>query len=104
MQAAGQHFINDDFAAKMTSPENRPQALQLSLNDRPTVGMELMPAIGELAQASRRWCVAVQRPLRKIRRWCKGSPKSLAYPAVQRALNILIQAGEQTAARHRLFA
>ncbi len=29
----GQHFINDDFAAKMTSPGEQTKALQLSLND-----------------------------------------------------------------------
>lgn len=52
MQAAGQHFIDDDFAVKMTSPGEQTKALQLSLNDLwLTVGMELMPAIGELAQS-----------------------------------------------------
>ncbi|TQS64025.1 hypothetical protein DSB75_31365, partial [Salmonella enterica subsp. enterica serovar Typhimurium] len=33
MQAAGQHVIDDDFAAKMTSPGEQTKALQLSLND-----------------------------------------------------------------------
>ncbi len=79
MQAAGQHVIDDDFAAKMTSPGEQTKALQLSLNDLwLTVGLELMPAIGELAQASRRWCGSSAPGCGKIRRWCKGSLKSLA--------------------------
>lgn len=62
MQAAGQHFIDDDFAAKMTSPGEQTKALQLSLNDLwLTVGLALMAAIGELAQKHHAAGAAVQR-------------------------------------------
>lgn len=52
MQAAGQDPIADDFAVRTASPQAQTKALQLSLNDLwLTVGLKLMPAIGELAQS-----------------------------------------------------
>ncbi|EHL1799876.1 phage tail tape measure protein [Salmonella enterica subsp. enterica] len=68
MQAAGQNFIDDDFAAKMTSPGEQTKALQLSLNDLwLTVGMELMPAIGELAQS-------ISPLVRQFSAWLRENP------------------------------
>ncbi|EHR4012759.1 phage tail tape measure protein [Salmonella enterica subsp. enterica serovar Newport] len=68
MQAAGQHFIDDDFAVKMTSPGEQTKALQLSLNDLwLTVGMELMPAIGELAQS-------ISPLVRQFSAWLRENP------------------------------
>ncbi len=68
MQAAGQHFIDDDFAAKMTSPGEQTKALQLSLNDLwLTVGLELMPAIGELAQS-------ITPLVRQFSAWLRENP------------------------------
>ncbi|EJB7357019.1 phage tail tape measure protein [Salmonella enterica] len=80
MQAAGQHFINDDFAAKMTSPGEQTKALQLSLNDLwLTVGMELMPAIGELAQS-------ITPLVRQFSAWLRENP---ALGGGSRALSVL---------------
>ncbi|EGJ9301153.1 phage tail tape measure protein [Salmonella enterica] len=68
MQAAGQHFIDDDFAAKMTSPGEQTKALQLALNDLwLTVGLELMPAIGELAQS-------ITPLVRQFSAWLRENP------------------------------
>ncbi|EJM9857378.1 phage tail tape measure protein [Salmonella enterica] len=68
MQAAGQHFIDDDFAAKMTSPKEQTKALQLSLNDLwLTVGLELMPAIGELAKS-------ITPLVRQFSAWLRENP------------------------------
>ncbi|MEX8551147.1 phage tail tape measure protein [Salmonella enterica] len=68
MQAAGQHFIDDDFAAKMTSPGEQTKALQLSLNDLwLTVGLALMPAIGELAQS-------ITPLVRQFSAWLRENP------------------------------
>ncbi len=90
MQAAGQHFIDDDFAAKMTSPGEQTKALQLSLNDLwLTVGPALMPAIGELAQTSRRWCGSSAHGCGKIRRWCRVAKVVGVIWLFNGALNIL---------------
>ncbi|WP_139771215.1 phage tail tape measure protein, partial [Salmonella enterica] len=68
MQAAEQHFIDDDFAAKMTSPGEQTKALQLSLNDLwLTVGLALMPAIGELAQS-------ITPLVRQFSAWLRENP------------------------------
>uniref|UniRef100_UPI003450094D phage tail tape measure protein n=1 Tax=Salmonella enterica TaxID=28901 RepID=UPI003450094D len=68
MQAAGQHFIDDDFAAKMTSPGEQTKALQLALNDLwLTVGLELIPAIGELAQS-------ITPLVRQFSAWLRENP------------------------------
>ncbi|EDT2942598.1 phage tail tape measure protein [Salmonella enterica subsp. enterica] len=80
MQAAGQNFIDDDFAAKMTSPGEQTKALQLSLNDLwLTVGLELMPAIGELAQS-------VTPLVRQFSAWLRENP---ALGGGSRALSVL---------------
>lgn len=76
MQAAGQNPIADDFAVRTASPQEQTKALQLSLNDLwLTVGLELMPAIGELAQSVTPLVRQFSAWLRETRRWCKGSPK-----------------------------
>ncbi|CAH5052155.1 hypothetical protein AI2839V1_0237, partial [Enterobacter cloacae] len=51
IQATGQDLIGNDFDLRMTSPTEQTKALQLALNDLwLTVGLELMPAVSELAQ------------------------------------------------------
>jgi len=51
MQATSQSLIDDDFTARMASPTEQTKALQLALNDLwLTVGLQLLPAVGELAQ------------------------------------------------------
>lgn len=80
MQAAGQHFIDDDFAAKMTSPGEQTKALQLSLNDLwLTVGLALMAAIGELAQS-------ITPLVRQFSAWLRENP---ALGGGSRALSVL---------------
>lgn len=52
MQATSKNLINADFSAQMASPIEQTKALQLALNDLwLSIGLQLMPAIGELAQS-----------------------------------------------------
>ncbi|EBF8127374.1 phage tail tape measure protein [Salmonella enterica subsp. enterica] len=68
MQAAGQDPIADDFAVRTASPQAQTKALQLSLNDLwLTVGLKLMPAIGELAQS-------ITPLVRQFSAWLRENP------------------------------
>lgn len=52
MQTTSKNLINADFSAQMASPIEQTKALQLALNDLwLSIGLQLMPAIGELAQS-----------------------------------------------------
>ena len=68
IQDAGQNLINDEFSARMSSSLEQTKALQLSLNDLwLSVGLQLMPVFGELAQ-----CVT---PLvRQFSAWLRENP------------------------------
>lgn len=52
MQATSKNLIDADFSAQMASPIEQTKALQLALNDLwLSIGLQLMPLIGELAQS-----------------------------------------------------
>ncbi|EAO2687531.1 phage tail tape measure protein [Salmonella enterica] len=68
MQAVGQNPVANDFAVRTASPQEQTRALQLSLNDLwLTVGLELMPAIGELAQS-------ITPLVRQFSAWLRENP------------------------------
>lgn len=68
MQATGQNLIDKDFAARMASTGEQTKALQLALNDLwLTVGLELMPAIQELAQS-------ITPLVRQFSAWLRENP------------------------------
>ncbi|WP_435951678.1 phage tail tape measure protein [Dryocola sp. BD626] len=51
MQAGDKNLIDDDFAERMKSGNEQTKALQLALNELwLSVGLQLLPAVGELAQ------------------------------------------------------
>ncbi|QLZ61838.1 phage tail tape measure protein [Citrobacter freundii] len=67
-QAAEQNPVDTDFTAKLVSPVEQTKALQLALNDLwLTVGLELMPAIGELAQS-------ITPLVRQFSAWLRENP------------------------------
>lgn len=62
MQASSKNLIDADFSAQMASPIEQTKALQLALNDLwLSIGLQLMPLIGELAQSLTCGCSPVQR-------------------------------------------
>ena len=77
MQASSKNLIDADFSAQMASPIEQTKALQLALNDLwLSIGLQLMPLIGELAQSLYAGCSPVQRGYVSTRHWCKTLRKS----------------------------
>ncbi|WP_156566431.1 phage tail tape measure protein [Metakosakonia massiliensis] len=68
MQAGQSTMLDSDFTTRMSSPLEQTKALQLALNDLwLTVGLQLMPAIGDLAES-------LTPLIRQFSAWLRDNP------------------------------